>query len=324
MKAIGVILAVCFVQSAQAAVITWIGGNADWVEGAGNNANWNPADESDADATAIFNTANSVSLGSNNTILALTMCAGIDLFTDEFDLTVDGLVLLSDSSTNLIVGEAASLLTADSITINSLADLELDGGTIQVIEETGNGAMDINTDGELAGHGVVIMTDGLAAVTTLIVNDGIITARRAPLVLFGAPQVGILAINATDVDARIDLDGAAENGAVTVSRNQTLDINVQLFDIFNGFMVMAQNSALDISSAWTPRAFATIDIDNGAAGGIPAIPAGTATIAGSSFSQNSGTITVVDAGSRRRRALCSRSETLDRSRACLHLGHPGE
>jgi hypothetical protein len=280
--------------SASALDRTWIGGNADWADG-GSTANWNPADEPDADDTAIFNTANGVNLGSNNTVLALTMSAGIDLFTAKFDLTVDGLVQLSGSSTNLFVGDANSLLLADAITINSLADLELDGGTIQVIEETGNGVLDINVGGELAGHGVVSMTDALAGTTTLIVNDGLIAARRAPLIIFGAPQVGTLAINATDADARIDLDGAAEAGAVTVSRNQTLDINLPLSDIFNGSMVMAQDSVLDSSSAWILGAFAIIDIDNGAVASIPAVPAGTSTIAGSSFSQNSGTINVVDA-----------------------------
>src|SRR5687767_6345415 len=73
-------------RSAEAANVTWIGVNADWVDGTGNNANWNPPDEPDADDTAIFNTANVVNLGSNNAILALTMSAGIDLITSDFDL----------------------------------------------------------------------------------------------------------------------------------------------------------------------------------------------------------------------------------------------
>ena len=51
---------------------TWIGGNVDWVDG-GVTTNWTPADEPDADDTAIFNTANAVSLGSNNTVIGLTL-----------------------------------------------------------------------------------------------------------------------------------------------------------------------------------------------------------------------------------------------------------
>jgi hypothetical protein len=280
---------------ALSANITWIGGTADWSDGTGNNANWNPADEPDADDTAIFNTANAVNLATNNAILGLTMSAGIDLFTNEFDLDVNGLVQLAGSSTNLVVDGAGSLLSADSVTINNLANLQLDGGTLQINEESGDGLLTINAGGELLGHGILSMTDAVAANTTLIVNDGAITARRSPLIILGAPQAGTLFINATDTDTRIDLDGAAETGAVTVSRNQTLDLNIPLTDIFNGSMVMAQNSVLDVSSSWILGANATINIDNGAAATIPATPAGIATIAGNSFSQNSGTITVVDA-----------------------------
>lgn len=46
---------------------------------------WCPADEPDSDDTAIFNTPNSVDLGSNNSILALTMSGGISLNTNDFE-----------------------------------------------------------------------------------------------------------------------------------------------------------------------------------------------------------------------------------------------
>jgi hypothetical protein len=191
----------------------------DWIDAAGAT-NWNPNDEPDADDTAIFNSANTVILGSNNSVLGLTMSGGIDLDTNGFDLDVNGLVQLTDSSTNLIVGTASSLLTADSVTINSGANVELNGGTIQIIEETGNSLLDINVGGELVGDGTLSMNDGVAANTTLIVNDGAITARRDPLTIFGAPQVGTLSINATDADARIDLDGlgAGEDGVGSMRR----------------------------------------------------------------------------------------------------------
>ena len=178
------------------------------------------------------------------------MSNGIDLFTNSFDLTVDGLVQVSNASTNLIIGGADTFLNADSVTINADARIQIDGGTLQIDEESGNALLDINADGLLFGHGTVNLIDALAATTTLIVNDGTITAQRSPLVIFGAPQVGTLTFNATDTDARIDLDGAAESGAVSVGRNQTLDINVQLFDIFNGSISMAQNSKIDMSNAW--------------------------------------------------------------------------
>ncbi|HEY3393187.1 MAG TPA: hypothetical protein VGK58_10790, partial [Lacipirellulaceae bacterium] len=291
----GAILLVFVCGIASAANITWIGGNADWVD-AGATANWNPADEPDFDDTAIFNTANSVDLGSNNTILALTMSGSIDVNTNNFDLVVNGLVQLTGASTNLFVGGTDSLLTADSIAINSGANVELNGGTIQINEEAGNGILDINAGGELIGHGTLSMTDAVAANTTLIVNDGAITARRAPLVLFGAPQIGTLTLGATDVDTCIDLDGVSETGVVNVTRNQTLDLNIQMSDAFSGTINLFQNATLNVSNAWGLNT-GTINADNGFVDNPapnPDIPAGISTIGGATFTQSGGTINVVD------------------------------
>ena len=105
---------------------TWIGGNVDWVDG-GSTANWNPADEPDSNDEAIFNTANAVNLGSNNAVNGLTLSGGIDLFANEFDLTVDGLVQLTGGGTNLFIGNAAGSVDADNVTING-GVLELGGG----------------------------------------------------------------------------------------------------------------------------------------------------------------------------------------------------
>jgi len=287
--------------TSQAANRTWIGGNVDWVDGAGNNANWSPApgDEPDADDTAIFNTANAVDLGSNNEILALTMSGSIDLNTNGFDLDVNGTVQLAGSSTNLIVGGAASLLTADSVTIDNLANVELNGGTIQVIEEAGNGLLDINAGGELVGHGTLSMTDAVAAGTALIVNDGAITARRSPLTIFGAPQIGTLSINASDTDARIDLDGAGvtEDGTVNVSRNQTLDLNIPLLDVFSGTMNLFHEATYDSLSGWGMNG-GSINVDNGFVDNpilTPDIPAGVSIIAGGQLGLTGGTINILDA-----------------------------
>jgi hypothetical protein len=282
----------------QAANITWIGGNVDWVDGIASNANWSPADEPDADDTAIFNTANAVNLGGHNAIQALTMSAGIDLLTNDFDLDVNGLVQLTGSSTNLVAGGADSLLTADSVTINNLANLELDGGTIQVNEEAGNGLVDINAGGELLGHGTLSMTDAVAAGTTLIINDGAITARRDSLI-FGAPPAGTLSLNATDADARIDLDGsgAGEDGVVNVNRNQTLDLNIPLSDLFSGTMNLFHEATFDSSSGWGMNG-GTINVDNGFVDNSfpnPDVPAGISIIAGGQLALTGGTINILDA-----------------------------
>ena len=90
--------AAAMTRHSQAAPRTWIGGNADWNDGAGNNANWNPANEPGPADEAIFNTPNSVNLGTANSIAALTMSGGIDLNTNGQDLSVAGLVQLADAS----------------------------------------------------------------------------------------------------------------------------------------------------------------------------------------------------------------------------------
>jgi hypothetical protein len=277
----------------RAANITWIGGNSTWTEGV--TTGWNPVDEPDTDDTAIFNTSHAVELGSNNTVIGLTLSGGIDVFTNDFDLTVDGLVQVSDANTNLIVGGADSQLEIDNLTINNGADVEIDGGIIRLDIQPNASLVDINAGGELLGHGTLRVADILNVVTTQIVNDGSITAQRSPLVIFGAPQVGTLLLVASDTDARIDLDGAGEAGGVIVRRNQTLDVDIPLADIFNGSIEMFHDTTLDISTAWIFGAGATLNVDNGAVIGLPGIAAGTSTIAGSSFSQNSGTITVLDA-----------------------------
>ena len=289
------VLVAGFPQTSWSLPRTWIGGNVDWLD-AGSTANWNPADEPDPDDEAIFNTANTVNLGTANSILALTMSGGIDLNTNDQDLTVDGLVQLINADTDLIVGGSASLVQADSLTINSGGNVQMAGGQITVIEETGNGLLDINAGGTLSGHGSVHLNDGLLAVTTLLSNDGAISASHLGLTIFSAPIVDTLTITASSSIARIDLDGAGGLGAVNVNRNQTLDVNGTLTDSFSGSINMFQNSVLDISTPWTLD-IGTITADNGfVAGGFgfPDVPAGVSTIDGGALTQTGGTITVTD------------------------------
>ena len=78
--------------------ITWIGGNASWIDG-GSSANWSPADEPDFDDAAIFNTDNAVQLGSNNTIAGLTLSNSIELDLNANTLNVAGLTSLTGTGT---------------------------------------------------------------------------------------------------------------------------------------------------------------------------------------------------------------------------------
>ncbi|HYO25343.1 MAG TPA: hypothetical protein VEQ85_10385, partial [Lacipirellulaceae bacterium] len=280
---------------AQAANITWNGGNGAWADGAGNDPNWTPADEPDANDVAIFSTNNLVTMGTSNQVLGLTLSASAELQLDGNDLTVDGLTSLSGGGTRLIVAGAGAALAAQDIAITADAEMFLDGGSV-LATIPGGGAAVITTSagGTLSGNGDFVMNDAIAAVTTTINNNGEIVASNPSSILLVPPVAATLRLSTADLDARIDLDGSLETGAVTVSRNQTLEVDGTLADIFNGAVTLAHNTKLDVSTAWTLGVGATIDVDNGATAGIGAIPAGTAIIAGPSFAQNAGTIAVLD------------------------------
>jgi hypothetical protein len=277
---------------------TWIGGNVDWVDG-GATANWSPADEPDADDTAIFNTSNTVKLGSNNTVNGLTLSGGISLSTNNFDLTVDGLIQLVDNGTDLTIVDSTSAVAADSVTLNTGGDIILNGGRLSIAEETGNGLLDINTGGVLLGAGTVNLDDTLlGAVTSLLVNDGTISASSLGLIV-GAPPAGTLEINGAGdpIRARVDLDGTTGNGVLNAFRNQTLDINVLLNDAFSGDLNLYHNSTIDVSTTWSIDAGATIDVDNGFIDNVfptSDVPASSSFIVGAAFTQTGGTITVID------------------------------
>ena len=289
-------LASSFLLTSQADALprTWIGGNVDWVD-AGAATNWNPNDEPDADDEAIFNTANAVNLVSNNAVNGLTMSGGIDLFTNDFDLTVDGLVQLTGAGTNLFVGGAAGSVDADNVTING-GVLELAGGALALNEEVGTSLLDLNAGGTLLGNGVITFADVPLAFTTVFSNDGTLTALSRPLIIFGAPPVGTLQINTANGFSLIDLDGAGNAGVVNVNRNQTLDVNGVLADAFGGTMTLFQESTLDMSNSWSMNA-GTLTVNNGfVAGGlgVPDTPAGTSFIKGGALTQTGGAINVAD------------------------------
>jgi hypothetical protein len=275
---------------AGAATLTWIGGNVDWVDAIGT-ANWSPADEPDPDDAVIFNTANTVNLGSNNSILSLALSTGISLNTNNFDLTIDGLLQLVDAGTDLTIGDKTSVVLADFVTINSAARILIEGGVLGIADETATGLLDINAGGTLSGQGTISLNDGLLAVTTLLVNDGTLAAGAFSL---GMPAAGTLTINAiTAASARLDLDGGG-NGVVTVGRNQLLDLNVPLLDAFSGDLNLSHASTIDMSTAWSIDAGSTLDADNGAVAAPFPIAANTSYLAGAAFTQTGGIITVVD------------------------------
>ncbi len=273
--------------SLSAAPITWIGGNAPWD---GTNANWSPADEPDANDEAIFIVANIVNMANaSDTIMGLTLSGGIDLFTNGNDLTVDGLIQLSNPSTNFFIEGATSGITAQDVTVNADATLRMNGGTLNVIKPGApNGQLLVNADGTLVGNGTINLNDVVAAGTVLMtVSGGTLTATSTtPGDIFGT-NAATLSINVSDADARIDLDNVS--AIININRNDTLDVNGiahQAADPYSGTLNLAEGATINMSASWQMDS-GTINANTGA----PLGGAGSAaTIAGAAFTMNGGTI----------------------------------
>ena len=220
----------------------------------------------------------------------------MDLATSGFGLTVDGVVQLVDAGTLLVVEGPGSAIIADSVTINSGGQIRLNG-LLNISEENGDGLLDLNAGGTISGSGTIHLGDFVTPGTTLLTNDGTISAFAPAPFLGAAPPIRSLAINISDVtDALIDLDGSSGNAILNVFRNQTLDVNVRLTDQFSGDINLFQNSVLDMSTEWILDS-GTIDVDNGFVADpppIPDMPADVAYISGGELTQTGGTITVVD------------------------------
>ncbi|MBN2473333.1 MAG: hypothetical protein JXB62_01895 [Pirellulales bacterium] len=287
-----------FVSMIQAAQITWIGGNVNWVNGS-SPLNWTPADEPDADDEAIFNTPNSVNLGSDNSVGALTLTGGISLNLAGHLLDVDGIAQLSGSGTDLIVGDTSATFLAEEINVHSGATLLVDDGTVTVAAARGDGLLDIQSGGFLRGCGVINLNDAVAPNTVLMRVSGELAVTGTGFSIPGNPTPGTLRIEvADDADALIDLDGLTST-LIEVFRNQTLIINAKLSDAFSANLSLFHNSTIDIRDPWTLDT-GTIIVDNGFIPEqtfplfIPAVRADVSYIAGGGLTQSGGLIEVAD------------------------------
>lgn len=289
-----------------AAVVTWVGGNDPWD---GDIFNWSPWDEPDFDDDAVFNTDNRVDMAMDNEIQSLDMSGGIEVNTKTYFLDVNGQITLADSGTilrageNNLVGVPATSVSAYGVAVNSGAAYH-NAGFTSFIHPSAIGLFDINTDGTLYGNGLIRNGDGIGVPTVVFENDGVIQPGNVTtgFVLGGTtPPERTLTLAAIDNDGRIDLDGFSGNGAVNLTRNQTLDIDLQLSDAFDGVIDMTHNATLDIEDAWSFSG--TLNVDNGFVPSsgmppivIPSIPADIAYLQGGAISMDGvpTTINVLD------------------------------
>jgi hypothetical protein len=271
---------------ATAAERTWVADDGIWVDRPplSNDPNWSNSDEPDLNDEAIFNDNDSVTMSGGNSVQALTMSGGIDLRTSDSALAVTGLVELSGSGTNLIVNGVNSVVQADAITVNSGADIHLEGGTLLTVGSPAAGGIDVNIGGEITGYGLIFLGDQVPSLTTVLTLDGELTAVGPIGIPGSAPSPGTLQIIGNGVNTQLDLDGSGGggDGIVNVNRNATLDINVPLSDaIFDGTINLGAGATLDILDISGLLGLGgTINVNSGASGGPFPLTAAPARIAG--------------------------------------------
>jgi hypothetical protein len=282
-----------FVPSARAIPRTWIGNDANWDN---DSTKWSPTGLPFGSDEAIFNTPNTVELGIKQSVNDLTLSSGIDLSTNGFLLIASDITSITGDGTVLHIEGASSTLDGRTVTLNSSGAIQLDAGTLRVVTSTTSpGVVDINPGTTISGHGTVRVDGSPSTVTTVIINDGAISATSTPLIPGDPPPVGSLFVSAPNVNVRIDLDGQSESGVLNVGRNQTLTVEGIMLDNFSATLNMAQNSAFGTSrQPWYVNGSLMIDnglVDNPSPDAD--IPAGPATIL-TAITQEGGTITVAD------------------------------
>ena len=304
------LLAVGPVPITRAAVISWddAGGSASklWSD----FGNWSPDGSPSGDDVNIGNllgAANDTTIFDGGVqVSSLTITNGADVVnstdngaTNDFELVVNGATTVSDAGSSIIIyGGDPDGLDTNTLTINSGASVILNSTTAQgtAVVEVDSGLFDINSGGTLIGTGRVDLEDTVALPTTLLSNDGTITANTSPVFIFGAPAAGTLQITATDANAFFDWDGVTGDGVLQVNGNQTLDIDVDTnSDAFDGTMNLGTGSTLDVADAWSLGSGA-INANTAAFGliiGDPN-PGAAAVITGADWTMSGGTINIDD------------------------------
>ena len=145
-----------------------------------------------------------------------------------------------------------------------------------------------NSGATISGNGVIQLVNDPIAVTSLLVNDGTLSAGNlGPVILTPART---LQITGGSPNARVDLDGAIGLGIVNVNRNATFDINVAINDAVDGDINLADGATLDVATPW--EISGTVDVNT------PGIFVGTggpaAHLAGGAITFSGGTLTLND------------------------------
>ncbi|MCA9262114.1 MAG: hypothetical protein KDA61_23010, partial [Planctomycetales bacterium] len=274
--ALSVTTALVLCGPAQAINLTWDdeGGSADktWT----NNGNWSPDNLPD-DTDDLFIGVNSLGLNvaaaandatvlnGNINVNSVTLGNGADIINshnggaDSYELQVDSSVVVEStgnlSDIRLYAAPAGrESLDANTITVGDNGQITLISGSLagqEAIVEADAGMFDIQAGGRVFGMGRIELNDNPASPTTLLNNNGTLTAGYSGGIVFLPQPASRLHITATNGNARVDLDGSGGNGQVDVFSNATLDIDVAVNDGVDGTMNLSAGSTLDVQDAWS-------------------------------------------------------------------------
>ncbi|QEG33629.1 beta strand repeat-containing protein [Bythopirellula goksoeyrii] len=243
----------------------------------------------------------------NFSIGSLALTSGADADTAGNVLDVDGNITISGAGTTFIAtqhagGPAFTTVMAEDVTISASGAFSLQGGRVVLGDLLGAPAnvakLTINANSFLSGYGVLRFDENLGGVPTVtLFNDGVLQSRRP----VGANNTDrfTLTIEASDTNARHDIDGIFDIGVVSIDEQTTLDLQVET-NMFHGTMNFEAGSILELSDPLLTDG-ATFNIDAGfGAAGVPrtAIVRGNRISfdplnggdSGSQFNVNSGTI----------------------------------
>ena len=248
-------LALFAATSASGANITWIGGNAQWDDGAGNDANWNPADEPDSNDAAIFNTNNCDHAGNQQRDQRADDVGEFRVVAQwpsvnrrRFDLADR----LRHAVGGCGGGGRAQRRRCDDRQLSDAADRR---GNDSILDRRRD-ELDLHDqrrrtllrqwrrfDDRCSGRGYDADQQQRDDHRIESVDRYLHPAGCSDLVILSHPTP----TPASTWTVRWKL------ASLTINRNQTLDIDIPLSDIFNGSMAMSHESKLDIASRLDSR-----------------------------------------------------------------------
>jgi hypothetical protein len=259
---------------ANAYEITWTGNDGnDWFY-LGNWSGFEFGVVPTTNDTAIINNGDSVfvtrNFAASDQINGLTLSGGSKLLNvptanvlepSGYELIVDNngsaLTQLSGAGTELIIyenasGESQDGFDTDLMAVNSGATVSIGNGRLEVDSflagANSSVSLDINSGATLRGYGWVDLQASSPSTFNALQNDGLIHVYGYGLA--GTYQVA-LAINVTNGNGRIDLDGSSGTGTVQIDDFGQLEINAPLADDFDGLITMGRSTVLRMDSDWT-------------------------------------------------------------------------